>query len=221
ARESGSLPSADEIIAKMINALGGEASLRAHSHRALRGTAEMIGLPLEGEFMQKASAPDKSLIAMQLGDLLVRQGFGGEAAWSDSPMSGRQILKGSAAEAMKLQAQFYGPLEMRKAYREIVPLGFATWDGKECIELKLTSASGATSHMYVDAATFLNAGTKANMPTPIGEVEMRTYLRHYRGFEGFLTATEIYVDSSVQRQLIRIDAVSFEPIAAAEYAPPL
>jgi hypothetical protein len=37
---------------------------------------------------------------------------------------------------------------------------------------------------------------------------------------GFVTATEIYIDSSVQRQLIKIDKVSFDEIPASEYSPP-
>jgi hypothetical protein len=95
-----------------------------------------------------------------------------------------------------------------------------TWDGRACIELKRTTAAGAPSFIYVDAGTFLNAGTKASVETPIGTVETRTFLRHYRDFDSFRTASEIYVESSVQRQLIRIDAVTFEPIDPTEYAAP-
>jgi hypothetical protein len=57
--------------------------------------------------------------------------------------------------------------------------------------------------------------------TPIGLVETKTYSRNYRDLgDNFVTPTEIFIDSSVQRQLIKIEKVSFEEIPATEYAPP-
>ena len=214
------LPSSDELIAEMVRALGGEEALRAHAHRTLRGTAELLGLPMKGPFVQKMSAPDKWLVEMRLGDLLVRQGFDGNTAWADNPMSGRQILTGAAADAVRDQAQFYRPLGMKEAYREITAVAVVQFDGKECIEVKLVSQTGAVSSMYVDRATFLIAGTRATVETPVGAVPSTTYFRNYREFDGYRAPSEIYLESSVQRQLIRIESISFEEIPAREYAPP-
>jgi hypothetical protein len=51
-------------------------------------------------------------------------------------------------------------------------------------------------------------------------VETNSYSRNYRELGGYFTPTEIYIESSVQRQRIKIDKVSFDEIAASEYAPP-
>lgn len=214
------LPALSDLIRKMTDALGGEQTIRAHRHRTLSGSAEMVGLPMKGDYIQKASAPDRSLVVMHLGDLLVRQGFDGNVAWSDTPMTGTQIVTGTAADMIRQQARFYGPLDLTNGYKEIVVMGFADFDGnRHCLELKLIGRSGTTSFLYVDAETFLSAGTKVNVQTPVGMVETTTYLRHYRDFGGFKTATEIYIESSVQRQVIRIDKVSFDEILASEYPP--
>jgi hypothetical protein len=218
--DAGCRITADALVAKMVEALGGEKALRAHAHRTLRGTAELVGLPMKGPFVQKTSAPDKWLVEMRLGDLLVRQGFDGNIAWSDNPMTGKQVLNGAAAEAVREQAQFHRVLQMRALYREIVPLGGVAFDGKDCIEVKLVSASGARSTLYVEEATGFTAGTRAPLETPIGSVDSTTYFRQYRDFNGYQAASEICVESSVQRQLIRIDSVGFEEIAPVEYAPP-
>jgi hypothetical protein len=215
------LPTLSDLIRKMTDALGGEKALRAHSHRTLSGTTEMIGLPMKGDYVQKASAPNRSLVVMHLGDLLVRQGFDGEVAWTDTPMTGKKLMNGLAADMIRQQAQFYGPLDLAAAYKEVSVTEFAVFDGKASIELKLVGHGGTTSFLYVDAQTYLSGGTKVMVETPIGLVETKTYSRNYRDLgENFITATEIYIDSSVQRQLIRIDKVSFEEIPASEYAPP-
>ena len=215
------LPKLADLIRKMTDALGGEKQIRAHSHRTLTGTAELIGLPMKGDYVQRASAPNRSLVVMHLGDLLVRQGFDGEVAWSDTPMTGKQIVTGAAADLIRQQAQFYGPLDLVGAHREISVVGFSLFDGNQCIELRLVGHAGMESFLYVDSETYFSAGTRMMVQTPIGPVETKTYLRNPRDLGGFVTATEIYIDSSVQRQLIKFDKVSFDEIAASEYAPPL
>jgi carboxyl-terminal processing protease len=215
------LPALPDLIAKMTTALGGEKALRAHSHRTLTGMTELVGLPMKGEYVQKASAANRSLVVMHLGDMVVRQGFDGEVAWSDTPMTGKQIMTGAGADLIRQQAQFYGPLDLARAYREVTVSGVAGFDGRQCFELKLTGHSGTISFLYIDAETSLSAGTKMNVETPLGMVETKTYSRKYRDLGGFITPTEISIESSVQRQLIRIDKVTFDEIPATEYAPPL
>jgi hypothetical protein len=215
------LPLLSELIQKMTNALGGEKAIRAHAHRTLSGTAELIGLPMKGDYVQKASAPNRSLVVMHLGDLLVRQGFDGEVAWSDTSMTGKKIVTGVAAEIVREQAQFYGPLDLMKAYKKVTVIGFSDFDGTQCIELRLVGYGGTSSFLYVDAESYLSVGTKMNAQTPVGLVETRTYFRNYRDLGGFMTPTEIYIESNVQRQMIKIDKVTFDEIPASEYAPPL
>jgi C-terminal processing protease CtpA/Prc len=214
------LPALSDLIRKMTDALGGEKTLRAHSHRTLSGTAEMIGLPMKGDYVQKASAPNRTLVVMHLGDLLVRQGFDGQVAWTDTPMTGKEIMSGPAADMIRQQAQFYGPLDLVAAYKEIAVTRFAVFDGKPSIELRLVGRGGTESFLYVDAQTNLSAGTKVMVKTPIGMIETKTYSRNYRDLGGYSGPTEIYIESSVQRQLIKIEKVSFEEIPASEYAPP-
>lgn len=71
-----------------------------------------------------------------------------------------------------------------------------------------------------NAHNYFSAGTKVMVDTPIGPVETKSYSRNYRDLGGYFTPTEIYIDSSVQRQLIKIEKVSFEEIPASDYAPP-
>lgn len=215
------MPALPELIRKMTDALGGEEAIRRHAHRTLTGTAEMIGLPMKGTYMQKASAPNRSLVEMHLGDMVVRQGFDGQTAWADTPMNGKQILSGQAADMMRQQAQFYRPLDLAATYKEIAATGLANFDGRNCVELKLVGQGGGTSFLYVDAETYLIAGTKFMVDSPLGLIETKSFSRNYRDFDGFRTATEIYVESSVQRQVIRIEKVTFEEISASEYAPPV
>lgn len=215
------IPALPDLIRKMANALGGEKAIRSRSHRTLSGTTEMIGLPLKGPYLQKASAPNKTLVEMHLGDLLVRQGFDGWVAWTDSTMTGKTIVTGPAADMIRQQAQFYGPLDLVTGNREVSVAGFSIFDGKPCLEIKLIGQGGGSSLLYVDAQTYLPAGTKMMIETPIGMVETKIYSRNYRDLGGLITATEISIDSSVQRQLIKIEKASFEEIPASEYAPPL
>jgi len=215
------LPSLPELIRKMVDALGGEKALCSRSHRTLSGKTEMIGLPMKGDYRQRASAPNKSLVVMHLGDLVVRQGFDGNVAWTDTPMTGKKIVSGTAADMIRQQAQFYGPLDLTAADKEISLVGFSMFDGRQCIEIKLVAEGGGTSFLYVEEQSHLTAGTKAMVDTPVGAVETKAYSRNYRDLGGFVTPTEIFIESSLQRQVIKIDKATFEEIPASEHAPPL
>ena len=175
---------------------------------------------MKGSYVQKASAPDKSLVLMSLGDLLVRQGFDGVTAWSESPMEGLKILGGAMAEAVKRQSRFHGPLDLVSSNKKVMPSRFVAFGNNECIELEIVSSCGDISYLYINAATCLIAGSKATIQTPIGSFESKTYLRDYHEVNGYKTATEIFVESSVQRQLIKIESASFDAIPLEEYAVP-
>lgn len=124
------------------------------------------------------------------------------------------------AEAARRQAAFYGPLDLLALHKEVRPIALVFFDNKECIELKLVSPGGDLSFLYVDAETYLIAGTKATLQTPVGAVESKTYLRDYQDLNGQKTPTQIFTESNVQRLLIKIETVNFDPIAQEEYAPP-
>ncbi len=219
-KSTSELPTIDTLLKKMVDSLGGEQALRAHQHRTLSGTTEMVGLPMKGAFLQKAAAPDRSIVVMNLGDLSIKQGFDGTTAWTRTSMNGLQILQGAMADAVKQQAKFYGPLDLVAGNKEVTPTGFVSFDGRNCIELKVIGPSGGLSWLYVDGATFLIAGTKATIETPIGAIESKTYLRAYQTLQGFTTPTEIFVESNVQRQVIRIDVINFDPIPPEDFAVP-
>jgi hypothetical protein len=59
--------------------------------------------------------------------------------------------------------------------------------------------------LYVDAQGYLSGGSKRMVETPIGRVESNAYWRNYLDLGGYVTATDIYLESSVQRQSINID----------------
>ncbi len=191
------LPTLDSLVQEMVDSLGGEKALRAHQHRTLTGKTEFVGLPMKGDFVQKASAPDKSLVVMHLGDLLVRQGVRWDNRVVGKPMNGLQIMKGRWPTRSGGRPKFYGPLDLVASNKEVTPAGFVSFDNKECIELKLLGESGDVSYLYVDAATYLIAGSKATIETPIAAVESKTYLRDYKDLNGYKTATEIFLESSV------------------------
>jgi hypothetical protein len=136
-------------------------------------------------------------------------------------MTGKQIITGAAADLIRQQAQFYGPLDLVGANKEMIVTGFSLFDGKQCVELELVGRGGAESFLYVDGETYFAAGTRMMVQTPVGPIETKTYLRNHRDLGGLVTATEIYIDSSVQRQRIKIDKISFDEIPATEYSPPV
>ena len=63
-----------------------------------------------------AAAPDKMVMNIETGMGAMNQGYNGEIGWSDNPMTGAQLLDGDQLAGMKLQADFYAPLNYSKHF---------------------------------------------------------------------------------------------------------
>lgn len=206
-------PAAAELLEKMIDALGGEEALRKHATRTDIGVLR-IGNMMEGTFTAHSAAPDYSSSTVELTGMGVhREGFNGEVAWRDSPQSGAQILEGPESTKMRNRADFFGVLNYEENYTLEVSLGHTSFAGRECIELKLTDASGSVENVYIDPQTYLAAGSIATEKGPMGEIEVTSVIEEYGTFDGMKTPIRIKNDiGGMMEQTLTIANVSFDPI---------
>src|SRR5689334_21311109 len=79
-------PSADEIISKYIQAVGGKEALEKITSRTAKGTFEISSLKIVSPLEIYAKSPN--LVALKIdvpGVGLIEQGFNGKVAWATDP----------------------------------------------------------------------------------------------------------------------------------------
>lgn len=150
-------PTADEIVAKVIEASGGKEKLESVTTRKMEGSLVMgaAGQSFQVTVFQKA--PDKKYVKLEAGGQVVyEEGVNGEMAWKKDPNNGVVELQGAEREQKIHGARFHDGIEMIEeaewSFKEQKEV-----DGEDVLVLNGTSASGypASAFTYlIDAGNY-------------------------------------------------------------------
>lgn len=112
------LPAVDQILAKHVQALGGEDAIRKVFSRIEKGTITAFGghqFPVE----VFTKAPDKRVFVMHLpnGDSITA--FDGHVGWIGAPGRPVREMSGGELEGAKLDADFFFPLRLKEMFTKL------------------------------------------------------------------------------------------------------
>lgn len=149
---------AEELVAKNLEARGGAAKLRAITTIHKVGKVRAGG-GLEAKIESWTVAPEKYRSEFNLQGMTAVQAWDGRQAWSISPFGGRrdpQKLSADDAKDLIEQADIAGPLVDYKAKgNEVEYLGTEDIDGTDAHKLRVTLKNGDTQVLYLDPDQFL------------------------------------------------------------------
>ena len=153
---------AEELVAKNIEAKGGIAKIKAIK------TLRMTGRLQQGDFTavvgQEAKAPDLLRLTFTIQNMTQVQAYDGAVGWQISPFAGRkdpELLGEDDMRDLVEQADFYGPLiEYREKGHTIEYLGHDSVDGDDAYRLKVTLKNGDIVYYDLDPDTYLEIRTE-------------------------------------------------------------
>jgi photosynthetic reaction center cytochrome c subunit len=125
------LPSADAILAKYVDALGGEQALRKMTSRVVSGTRDTAARntqptvpPTRGPFESYEQAPNRSAMVVHTPNgQATASGFDGTAAWAQDARGRVTEASGTDLARAARSADFYAPLNIKQAYARLVVRG--------------------------------------------------------------------------------------------------
>ncbi len=160
---------ANDVIARYIEAIGGKDNLLSVKDITLTASTEMQGMPLTLKTYRKA--PDKLKVVVGSGGMVFStQLFDGQRGAISSPM-GSEILEGDALEEMKIQAILNIELEYEKHGIIATLQGIEAVSGKDAYKVELTYPSGSVITDYFD----VESGLKAKSSRVTGITEYTDY----------------------------------------------
>jgi len=155
---------ADELVAKNVEAKGGIDKLRAIQSVRLSGKLIVGGGLLQLDYVALIKRPQLVRYEAKLQGLTQVQAFDGSQAWQINPFQGRKDPEKLSADDAKGMgedaADVVGPLVdyKEKGYR-IESLGTEDVDGTEAYKLRLTRPNGDLIYVYLDPDYFLEIRT--------------------------------------------------------------
>jgi hypothetical protein len=179
------LPTVDQIIAKYVQALGGEAALRRVTSRAITGTQYIPTgpggtVPTPASVERYLKAPNLAVTIYRTPTYAISQGYDGTSAWS-------QDQAGRVTEPVKLDvarlaraADFYEPLNLKSEYSQMTVRGIEQVNGHDAYLVVGVPQGDLPESLYFDINTGLLLRKQTVLPTPIGGSPYQADFDDYR-----------------------------------------
>jgi photosynthetic reaction center cytochrome c subunit len=190
-RQASGLPTADQILDKYIEALGGAQKLASMTSFVATGTAVGYGeLGGNAAFSIFAKAPNQRAILITYTDHPERPSstwvFDGKTGWINTPrgLLGEYELTGGELDGARLEAQLAFPAQIKQA--------LTTWRGaakqsigdRDFLLVQGNGPRGFLATLYFDPKTNLLARLVRYSPSPIGRIPTQIDYADYRDVAG-------------------------------------
>jgi len=178
-------PTADEIIAKNIQARGGLNKLTGIKTLRTTYATEEDGKPVQ--LVELHKRPDKLRRNITFGKTSVIFAYDGQTAWQyfSSQGKGPSPAPADLAQELKEEADIDGSLVNYKEKGSSVELaGKEKLNGKDVYNLKLTLKEGQTRNIYIDARNFLEVKETGSYQQGGKKVDFTTLFKDYRPVQG-------------------------------------
>jgi tetratricopeptide (TPR) repeat protein len=184
-QSSTSLPTVDELLARYVQAMGGEKAIKAVNTRVIKGTLDIPGVSRGGSFETYQLAPDKILTINQAHPFgTIKVGYNGRTAWTQTAAGMRPVRNPADIAAIQREADMYGPLRLKITYPKISMPGLSQIGYREVYVLDLQPKTGAVERLYLDAKTYLPV--RINTVRKLGDVNapVEIYLDDWKAVDG-------------------------------------
>lgn len=185
---------ADEVIAKYIEAVGGRAKLDGFKSMRITGKATMQGgmeMPLTVEMKR----PDKVRIDSTFQGMTMSQAYDGKTGWMIMPFAGKtdpEKLSEDQVKHLSSRADMDGPLvDYQKKGHKVEFEGTDEIEGSAVYKLKLTKKDGDVDTFFIDKETYLPIAMKTKTSVQGTEVEVEVSFGDYKPVDGVMMAHSV------------------------------
>ncbi len=209
------------IVARFIDATGGEEAWRSHTSSTARGKFILSAMGLEGDMVIYSAAPDKVSVLIEMAGMgSMVQGYNGEAGWSENPMTGPALLEGAQLDQMAEQANFYGPLTYDELYPTQETLELTEFNGESAYKVRLLNAAGKETLQYFSEESGLLIGNQGVQSSDMGEMEVTAVLSDYKDFDGVKMPGKSTAEVQGMEIIQTIEEVTWDDVPDDAFEPP-
>lgn len=208
---------AESVIERYIQALGGRENLEKITDITMTLSGEAPNFPIEITVTKKA--PNKFRQDMKMGQMAIQTIFNGEKGFSTSPM-GKQEMSPEEIQNMKITQTINMVLKLDELGIKTELSGMETINGRKAYRMIWTLPSGEKLEEYFDADTGLKLREVKTLKAPTGEISQTVDFLDYQEVNGIkfparirqnmgpqpmeFTITNIKLNSGVKDELFEI-----------------
>jgi len=212
-----SAQTADEIITKHLQAIGGVEKIKAI--KTMRSTGKLpVGPGIEAPITMEQSRPNSFRLDIQVQGMTITQAYDGATGWKVMPFGGKkdpEVMSDDELKDAKEMAEFDSDLvDYKEKGNKVELLGKESVEGSEAWKLKVTRKDGKVNLYFLDAESFLLIKAESKRMNAQGaEVESESVFGDYKEIDGVLYAHSIEQGpkGSQQKMKITLDKIEANP----------
>jgi hypothetical protein len=192
-------PTADQILAKYVEALGGQAAIDKMKTLVMRGTYagfNGVSLPYEVDL----AAPDKFYINVNAQQGTIERGFDGKAGWEKGPRGVNELMN-PVLDDLKSTFLFFHNIKLKEQFTRLRGGRKDKIGDRDVIVVNGTTADNHREQLFFDAETGLLRRRISYIDTPIGVIPNQIDFEDYRDVDGVKVPFTVKV-SSVEPGLV-------------------
>jgi photosynthetic reaction center cytochrome c subunit len=182
------LPAADDVIAKYVAALGGEAAIRKVTSRVVVGTLDYGEVGGAGgveeakavPFELDQKSPNMSVLFDRDPKDTTASGYDGTAAWIQNAAGKVGDLTGAKLGRAKRNADLYEPLDLKKEYLRMNVASIEKIDGHDTYKVLALAQGEPATELYFDTQSGLLVRKIFYDPNPVGQDPTNVDYSDYR-----------------------------------------
>ena len=210
--QAAELKTADAVLARYQQALGGVDAIRKVQSETRRGEVEATGLQGKASFISYAK-PFKALRKITLPNgREVTSGFDGSVSWSVTAQ-GASIDKSNPVESERRDADLQYALHQPDYFQKLELAGITEFEGHRCYWLHGTTHWGKDNNQFYDMKTGLLAGYRFQSDASSSAAVTTAVFEDYKSFGGPLVATKLTARTGDHTQTITFTSVTYGPLA--------
>ncbi|MBN9662479.1 MAG: photosynthetic reaction center cytochrome c subunit [Acidobacteria bacterium] len=181
-RPGGPTPTAEQILDKYVEALGGEQAIQKVTSRVMKGVVLANGQESEIEIFAKA--PNKRISAMKMPNGESLTAFDGTTGWLGSTGRPARVMSAAESDAARMDAELYMAVKMKSFFESIRPGRPEKIGDVACVALMGLRPGQPPVRMFFDRSTGLLVRTIRYTETPLGRNPTQIDYADYKEVDG-------------------------------------
>jgi outer membrane lipoprotein-sorting protein len=206
---------AEEIVAKSLDARGGLRKLKAV--QSVRLTGQVSSGDAQGTLVVELKRPGKMREEITVDGKTMIRTTNGTSGWVLNALEGKndpEPMDSEDMKAMAQQADFDRPLvDYRTKGIKIELVGHEQLEDKDTFKLRVTLKDGQVRYDYIGASSFLELKWEGRIVRAGQDFHRESFFRDYRSVEGIMFPFTVDSDSfgSVGQQKIVFEKIELNP----------
>jgi zinc protease len=215
-----SLPTAQALVARSVEAIGGRAAIERLPARWESSRIEIAGQGLSIAVQLFMSGNRIVTLSEMPGLGTIRSGFDGEVGWAINPAVGPQVLDGNQLQQARQGADPLAVLHPERYVASMQTIEETDFGGGRCYRVRVTTPWGETYDEFFNKETGLPQGSVRRQSSPQGDVEITARITEYRTVAGVRLPRVTQAEMMGMQIISTVDSTEIRAIPDSVFALP-